>query len=77
MENDKEKSFKCEICYSHFKQKCSLKSHISSVHLGDRPFKCEICDYRSSQKGDMKKHIARVHEGKKPFKCSFKSDQKF
>ena len=64
MEKDKKKSFKCEICDSHFKQNQSLESHISSVHEDQELFRCEICGKSLSG------HIAAVHEGKKPFKCN-------
>ena len=35
---------KCNTCYSTFKTKRNLKSHIVSVHEGKKPFKCIICD---------------------------------
>ena len=69
MENLIEKSFKCEICNSHFARKSSLKRHISSVHEAYKPFKCEVCDFSSSQKNTLNTHVASVHEEKKPFKC--------
>ena len=62
MEKLKKKSFQCEICNSHFKQKHGLKSHISSVHEGKKPFQCDLCDYSCSQKGHMKIHVAAIHE---------------
>ena len=71
MEKWKKKSFQCEICDSHFKQKRSLKSHVSSVHEGKPPFKCEICDYRCSRKGNMKRHVESVHGGKNSLNATF------
>ena len=61
MENDKEKSFKCEICYSHFKQKRSLKSHILSVHEEKELFICEICGKTFQYKTSLTGHIAAAH----------------
>ena len=66
MEKDEKKSFKCEICYSHFKQKSSLKSHISSVHKEEKKqVRCEMCGQSFQQKCSLTRHIAEVHEGKK------------
>ena len=70
MEKDKSKSFNCEICDSHFKQRYNLKSHISSVHEEKKQARCEICGKSFQQKSNLIQHIARAHEGKKPsFKC--------
>ena len=79
MKNVLIKSFKCEICMSHFAQKSWLNRHITSVHEGKKLFKCEVCDYRFSRKGDLNQHVLSVHEGKKPFKCEvcdYRSSQK-
>ena len=64
MVNVLKKSFMCEICESHFKQRSNLNRHISSVHEGNKAFKCKICDYSCSEKSDLKIHVASAHEGK-------------
>ena len=45
------------------KKKNSLKSHVASVHEGNKPFKCDICDYSCSLKQYMKQHVAKKHKG--------------
>ena len=69
MQREKKKSFKCEICNSHFTQKGKLKLHSSSVHEGKKQVRCEMCGKSFQQKTSLTRHIATVHEGKKPFKC--------
>ena len=70
MEEDKKKSFKCEICDSHFKQNRGLKYHISSVHEEKKQVMCQICGKTFQHKKSLSGHIATTHEGKKPFKCN-------
>ena len=71
MEKDKEKSFQCEICNSHFTHKKSLDRHILSVHEEKKPFKCAICDYSSSLKSNINRHVSSVHEGKNSLNVTF------
>ena len=60
--------FKCEICDFSSSKKNNLKTHVESVHEGNKPLKkiiCEICENRFSQKNDLKRHVGAVHKGNK------------
>ena len=37
---------KCEICHKLFKRMCTLKHHLATVHVEEKPFQCDMCDYR-------------------------------
>ena len=69
MNNLIKKSFKCEICTTHFTHKSSLTLHISSLHEGKKLFRCEMCGKSFNQKTNLTRHLRAVHEGKKAFKC--------
>ena len=56
----------CDTCEKTFSDKFSLRSHISSVHLGLKPHKCKECDYASSTRSDLNKHRKSVHSGIMP-----------
>ena len=38
---------KCEICHKLFKRMCTLKHHLATVHVEEKPFNCDVCDYRA------------------------------
>ena len=38
---------KCEICHKLFKRMCTLKHHLATVHVEEKPFQCDLCDYRA------------------------------
>ena len=50
------------MCNHSFSSKAYMKTHIASVHNGEKPFKCDICDVTFAQKGHMKNHISSIHE---------------
>ena len=60
--HEKEKPFKCNLCYNTFAQQVYLKRHMAAVHEEKKPFQCNLCDYRCSQKKDVHKHVAAVHD---------------
>jgi KRAB domain-containing zinc finger protein len=66
---EKEKRFKCDVCYTTFAKKGHLKSHMTAVHEGKKPFQCNTCDARFTQKSSLKNHMESVHEEKKAFQC--------
>ncbi|XP_072391315.1 uncharacterized protein [Diabrotica undecimpunctata] len=67
LDTNKEKSFKCEICFNQFTRADNLKTHIR-LHTGEKSYKCEICFKQFSQKSHMKEHL-RTHTGEKSYKC--------
>ena len=67
--HEKEKSFKCNVCYVRFTRTSSLKHHMNSVHEGKKPFQCNTCDAKYARNFRLKEHMESVHEGKKPFLC--------
>ena len=62
--NEKEKPYKCNVCYVSFDKTSSLKNHMESVHEGKKPFKCPTCDANFAQKGTLKIHLTLVHKDK-------------
>ena len=60
------KSFKFDICESHFEDKTRLNV---AFHQSNQPFQCKVCDYRSSQKANLNRHVALVHEQKRTLQC--------
>ena len=62
------KQFMCKICKSSYKNNSTLKTHISTIHEGNKPFQCYICKQEFGQKASLNQHMLN-HEGKKPFEC--------
>ena len=54
--HEKEKAFKCNVCYASFAQNRDLKGHTASVHEGNKPFQCNICDVKFTLKSSWKNH---------------------
>ncbi len=48
--------YKCGICRKAFRQRSSLRQHMSHVHEGLRPYKCNRCDMSYSTKAYLIKH---------------------
>ena len=38
---------KCDICHKLFKRMCTLKHHLATVHVEEKPFQCDLCDYKA------------------------------
>ena len=38
---------KCEICHKVFKRMCTLKHHLATVHVEEKPFECDLCGYKA------------------------------
>ncbi|KAJ2942538.1 hypothetical protein O0L34_g2006 [Tuta absoluta] len=70
----KEKSIKCEECFSTFYRKCDLERHMKT-HTGERPWKCELCPKAFTQKGNLVMHI-KVHADDRPYACT-ECDKRF
>ena len=49
--------FQCSTCDASFTHSGSLKTHIATVHEGQKPLNCSICDASFAQRGNLKKHI--------------------
>lgn len=65
--------FECTQCSSAFKLRNHLKSHIKTIHLGEKKYKCGVCGKELNDKGNFDVHL-RKHEGIKPFACHYCSD---
>ena len=61
----KKKRFKCKLCNDLFVSMAGVRSHVSTVHEGNRPFQCDVCEQRFTDKHTMKNHKTHVHEGVK------------
>jgi KRAB domain-containing zinc finger protein len=64
---NREKSFRCNICEKRFSQFGNLKRHFLT-HTGNKPFKCDICGKFFSRSAHVKDHIL-THTGIGAFKC--------
>ena len=59
-----------DTCGKSFSRAGALKTHINSVHNGQKDHKCDSCGKAFSLAGDLKKHIINtVHNGLKDHKC--------
>ena len=59
----------CEYCKKSFSKSGDLKTHINSVHNGQKDHKCVSCGKSFSQAHNLKTHINAVHNGQKNHKC--------
>ena len=55
----------CGIRNSNFREKGTLKKHVSRFHEGMKQFKCETCNSNFGEKSNLEQHISSDHEGKK------------
>ena len=46
-----------------------LRTHIKTVHKGQKDFKCDPCGKSFTSAGYLRKHIKTIHEVQKNFKC--------
>ncbi|CAH0559873.1 unnamed protein product [Brassicogethes aeneus] len=67
---EKEKSFKCEICFKKYRKKKVLYEHKKYVHINgeEEKLKCGKCKYETLRKSDFNKHL-RIHDRKYFLKC--------
>ncbi|CAH0564928.1 unnamed protein product [Brassicogethes aeneus] len=71
-EVEKEKLFKCAICFKAYQSQPGLCLHKKYVHKKEEQeeFKCKKCDYVTLRKGNFKVHL-RNHDKKNYLKCNF------
>lgn len=62
-------TFLSQICDSKFLTQQSLKTHVKSLHYGEKSFACKFCDNKYLSKGQLKVH-ERSHTKEKSFVCS-------
>ena len=69
--------FVCNQCQSQFTFKATLKTHIQSIHEGQR-YPCNHCDYQAITSGNLKAHIQSKHEGVKHDcnQCNYQASHK-
>lgn len=65
------KNLECPHCDVKFRQPSAVRSHIRTVHLGERRFACPMqsCSQRFGASGDVTRHIDSVHLEKREYKC--------
>ena len=68
-EPKKEKKHICPVCNVGFTKSSHMKSHIASVHDGEKPFQCKLCETRFTRNGGLRRHMEVVHEKIKRHKC--------
>lgn len=69
MDSSGDKVFKCDLCEFKSTWKCSLKRHLETVHVSDRPHVCLECDSRFKTKVKLSQHRRCIH-GPGRFQCS-------
>ena len=69
--------FVCYQCHSQFTMKATLKTHIQSIHEGQR-HPCNHCSYQATTSGNLKAHIQSKHEGVRYDcnRCNYQATQK-
>ena len=55
------KNHKCDSCEKSFSHAGTLKTHINSVHKGQKDHKCDICGKAFSESGKLKRHNNSIH----------------
>ena len=68
LEDNQEKTFKCEVCSKCFSYEKHLKYHIRVVHEKRYLCRCPICSKTFTQKTHLQRHIRNKHE-KESFNC--------
>nr|XP_054589948.1 zinc finger protein 436 [Nothobranchius furzeri] len=63
-----ERRYACEVCGKRFKLHNTLKAHMRTHTVQDRPFLCHICSKTFPSQPGLKKHI-RIHSSEKTFIC--------
>ncbi|KXJ73418.1 zinc finger protein 79 [Aedes albopictus] len=61
--------FKCEQCERKFYTNAKLRSHVESVHIGERKYSCEICGKAFVLRKTLNAHILS-HATEKDYICS-------
>ena len=61
MENNGNKSFKCEHCDKMFTANRNLKRHIYIVHEGHKDFQCAVCYQFFGFKQILERHMEKMH----------------
>jgi len=61
VENNSNKTFKCDLCNKIFTIKRNLKQHKENVHLLAKDFKCDQCQKAFKSKKYLKIHKIRFH----------------
>ena len=61
MENNGNKSFKCEHCDKMFTANRNLKRHIYIVHEGHKDFQCAVCYQFFGFKQILERHMKKMH----------------
>ena len=58
-------NLKCKACGKTFSRAQYLKTHILTVHQGQKRYKCDTCGKLFASERHVKKHIYIIHEGHK------------
>ena len=48
-----------------------MKSHIKTIHEGQRNYKCDFCGKLFTESGNLKNHIKSIHEEQRNYKCDY------
>ena len=58
-------NLKCKACGKTFSRAQYLKTHILTIHQGQKRYKCDTCGKLFASERHVKKHINIIHEGHK------------
>lgn len=61
----------CEYCDYSAKDRDTMKRHVTTVHLKDKPYTCDECDASFGRKDKLKRHKQCVHSDERPYVCDF------
>ena len=48
---------------------CTLKHHLATVHVEEKPFQCDMCDYKAKAARFVFRHKQQVHDKILPHVC--------
>ena len=48
---------------------CTLKHHLATVHVAEKPFQCDLCDYKAKAARFVHRHKQQVHDKILPHVC--------